>query len=98
MGAGPHRWRPGGPAEVHARRGAAVRDRHARAPRRLARPSGVPPEGQPMNESRNRWLILLVTCLGTFMIMLDTTIVYVATPTIVSGIGASLDQLLWIFN
>jgi EmrB/QacA subfamily drug resistance transporter len=51
-----------------------------------------------MNESRNRWPILLVTCLGTFMIMLDTTIVYVATPTIVSGLGASLDQLLWIFN
>jgi EmrB/QacA subfamily drug resistance transporter len=47
---------------------------------------------------RNRWLVLLVTCLGAFMIMLDTTIVYVATPSIMAGLGASLDQALWVFN
>jgi EmrB/QacA subfamily drug resistance transporter len=46
----------------------------------------------------NRWLILLVTCIGFFMIMLDTTIVYVATPSIMSGLHASLDQVLWVFN
>ena len=32
------------------------------------------------------------------MIMLDTTIVYVATPSIMSGLHASLDQVLWVFN
>jgi EmrB/QacA subfamily drug resistance transporter len=49
-------------------------------------------------DTRNRWLVLLVTCLGAFMIMLDTTIVYVATPSIMAGLGASLDQALWVFN
>jgi EmrB/QacA subfamily drug resistance transporter len=51
-----------------------------------------------MNDTRNRWLVLLVTCLGAFMIMLDTTIVYVATPSIISGLGVPLDQVLWVFN
>jgi EmrB/QacA subfamily drug resistance transporter len=49
-------------------------------------------------QTGNRWLVLLVTCLGAFMIMLDTTIVYVATPSIITGLGASLDQALWVFN
>src|SRR5947209_11981293 len=32
------------------------------------------------------------------MIMLDTTIVYVATPSILSNLHASLDQIIWVFN
>src|SRR5207244_7940438 len=48
--------------------------------------------------NRNPWPVLLVTVLGFFMIMLDTTIVYVATPSILSGLHASLDELLWVFN
>jgi EmrB/QacA subfamily drug resistance transporter len=51
-----------------------------------------------MTETRNPWPILLVTVLGFFMIMLDTTIVYVATPSILSNLHASLDQILWVFN
>ncbi len=51
-----------------------------------------------MNDSRSRWLVLLTTCLGFFMIMLDTTIVYVATPSILSGLHAGLDEALWVFN
>src|SRR6266480_7945574 len=48
--------------------------------------------------NRNPWPVLLVTVLGFFMIMLDTTIVYVATPSILSGLHASLDSVLWVFN
>jgi EmrB/QacA subfamily drug resistance transporter len=48
--------------------------------------------------TRNPWPVLLVTVLGFFMIMLDTTIVYVATPSILSNLHASLDQILWVFN
>src|SRR3979409_1414986 len=48
--------------------------------------------------NRNLWPVLLVTVLGFFMIMLDTTIVYVATPSILSSLHASLDQILWVFN
>src|ERR1700724_691640 len=48
--------------------------------------------------NRNPWPVLLVTVLGFFMIMLDTTIVYVATPSILSGLHATFDQVLWVFN
>lgn len=47
---------------------------------------------------RNPWPILLVLSLGFFMIMLDMTIVYVATPSILSSLHSSLDQVLWVFN
>ncbi len=46
----------------------------------------------------NPWPVVLVTALGFFMIMLDTTIVYVATPSILSSLHTSLDQVLWVFN
>jgi len=48
--------------------------------------------------TRNPWAILLVLSLGFFMILLDMTIVYVATPSILSGLKTSLDQVLWVFN
>src|SRR5215472_17991234 len=48
--------------------------------------------------TRKQLLVLLVTCLGFFMIMLDTTIVYVATPSLMTGLHATLDQVLWVFN
>ena len=32
--------------------------------------------------NRNPWPVLLVTVLGCFMIMLNTSVVYVATPSI----------------
>jgi EmrB/QacA subfamily drug resistance transporter len=51
-----------------------------------------------MTQAKNPWPVLLVTVLGFFMIMLDTTIVYVATPSILSGLHASLDEVLWVFN
>src|SRR5437660_8899056 len=46
----------------------------------------------------NSWIILIVLALGFFMILLDTTIVNVAIPSIIDGIHASLDQILWILN
>src|SRR5947209_4243246 len=46
----------------------------------------------------NPWVILIVLTLGFFMILLDTTIVNVAIPSIIDGLHASLDQILWILN
>jgi EmrB/QacA subfamily drug resistance transporter len=46
----------------------------------------------------NPWMILVVLTLGFFMILLDTTIVNVAIPSIIDGLHASLDQILWILN
>src|SRR5438045_6617188 len=47
---------------------------------------------------RSPWIILLVLCLGFFMILLDLTIVNVAIPSIIDGLHASLDQILWVLN
>ena len=44
------------------------------------------------------WAILIVLCLGTFAILLDTTIVNVALPSLITSLHASLDQALWVVN
>src|ERR1700738_1413417 len=47
---------------------------------------------------RNPWLALLVLCLGFFMILLDTTIVNIAIPSIIDGLHSTLDEILWVLN
>jgi EmrB/QacA subfamily drug resistance transporter len=42
--------------------------------------------------------VLVVLALGTFMTLLDLTIVNVAIPSILDGLHASLDQILWVLN
>jgi EmrB/QacA subfamily drug resistance transporter len=52
-----------------------------------------------MTEStRNPWAVLVVLCLGFFMVLLDITIVNIAIPSMVDGLNASLDQVLWVLN
>lgn len=45
-----------------------------------------------------RWLALFILCLGSLMIVLDTTIVNVALPSIKSSLGFSDTGLVWIIN
>jgi EmrB/QacA subfamily drug resistance transporter len=47
---------------------------------------------------RSPWLVLSVLCAGFFMILMDTTIVNIAAPQVISGLDASLGQMLWIIN
>ncbi|MGH3972276.1 MAG: DHA2 family efflux MFS transporter permease subunit [Pseudonocardiaceae bacterium] len=49
-------------------------------------------------EGRKRWLALLVLCLGDLMIVLDTTIVNVALPSIREDLGFSETSLAWVVN
>jgi EmrB/QacA subfamily drug resistance transporter len=49
-------------------------------------------------EIRNRWLALIVLCLGDLMIVLDTTIVNVALPSIREDLGFSETSLAWVVN
>lgn len=42
--------------------------------------------------------ILAVIALGLFMALLDLTIVNIAIPSIIDGLQASLDQVLWVLN
>ena len=50
------------------------------------------------NDSRSRWLALLVLCLGDLMIVLDVTIVGVALPSIRDDLGFSETSLAWVVN
>jgi EmrB/QacA subfamily drug resistance transporter len=45
-----------------------------------------------------RWAALAVLCLGAFLVVLDTTIVNIAIPNIISSLHSSLDQVLWVLN
>ncbi len=47
---------------------------------------------------RNRWLALLVLCLGSLMIVLDSTIVNVALPSIRADLGFTETSLAWVVN
>src|SRR5215813_5037276 len=49
-------------------------------------------------DSRSRWLALIIVCLGSFMIVLDVTIVGVALPSIQSSLGFSQTSLAWVVN
>jgi EmrB/QacA subfamily drug resistance transporter len=49
-------------------------------------------------DRRTRWLALLVLCAGDLMIVLDTTIVNVALPSIQADLGFSGTSLAWVVN
>ena len=51
-----------------------------------------------MIETRRRWLAFYVLCLGTLMVVLDTTIVNVALPSIRTSLGFSQTSLAWVVN
>jgi EmrB/QacA subfamily drug resistance transporter len=44
----------------------------------------------------NPWATLLALCLGFFMILVDTTIVSVATPSIISDLHAEVNSVVWV--
>jgi EmrB/QacA subfamily drug resistance transporter len=49
-------------------------------------------------DGRKRWLALIVLCLGDLMIVLDTTIVNVALPSIRADLDFSQTSLVWVVN
>jgi EmrB/QacA subfamily drug resistance transporter len=49
-------------------------------------------------EDRRRWIALYVLCAGMLMIVLDSTIVNVALPTIQEDMGFSQNDLAWVVN
>jgi EmrB/QacA subfamily drug resistance transporter len=51
-----------------------------------------------MLEGRKRWWALIVLCLGVLMIVLDTTIVNVALPSIRADLGFTETSLVWVVN
>jgi EmrB/QacA subfamily drug resistance transporter len=49
-------------------------------------------------DGHKRWLALYVLCAGVLMIVLDTTIVNVALPSIREDLGLSETSLVWVVN
>src|SRR5687767_13361292 len=47
---------------------------------------------------RRRWMALVVLCVGMLMIILDSTIVNVALPSIQEDLGFSQSNLAWVVN
>jgi len=51
-----------------------------------------------MTDVKTRWLALYVLCLGDLMIVLDSSIVNVALPSIQADLGFSQSALAWVVN
>jgi len=49
-------------------------------------------------EESKRWLALIILCLGELMIVLDTTIVNVALPSIRNDLAFTESALVWVVN
>jgi EmrB/QacA subfamily drug resistance transporter len=49
-------------------------------------------------QARSRWLALYVLCFGVLMIVLDTTIVNVALPSIRADLAFTETSLVWVVN
>ena len=52
----------------------------------------------PRSGADPKWWTLAAVCLGTFMLLLDITIVNVALPDIQSSLGASFSDLQWVID
>src|SRR5437588_156563 len=48
--------------------------------------------------TRTRWLALVILCVGDLMIVVDTTVVNVALPSIRRDLGFSQTSLAWVVN
>jgi EmrB/QacA subfamily drug resistance transporter len=75
---------------------------HTVAPDAGAQAQAVaPPASTAETDQRNerrRWIALAVLCLGQLMMILDSTIVNVALPSIQHDLGFSQGNLTWVMN
>ena len=53
---------------------------------------------QPAAQSSRKWWTLGVVCIGTFMLLLDITIVNVALPSIQHSLHSSFTDLQWVVD
>ena len=52
----------------------------------------------PQDPRRYRWAVMLIVIIGTFMAILDSSIVNVALPQIMRAFGVPLDEAKWIVS
>ena len=58
----------------------------------------APPSPSDRTAAADRWWTLTAVCLGTFMLLLDITIVNVALPNIQTDLGSSFADLQWVVD
>jgi DHA2 family multidrug resistance protein-like MFS transporter len=51
-----------------------------------------------ITDANRRWWVLVGTSAGLFLLMLDSTVVSLALPSIQGELDASNDQLQWVLN
>ncbi|MEI5674216.1 MULTISPECIES: DHA2 family efflux MFS transporter permease subunit [unclassified Nocardioides] len=54
------------------------------------------PATTPATEEKDPWPALFALCLGFFMILVDSTIVSVATPAIIADLDADVNSVVWV--
>jgi EmrB/QacA subfamily drug resistance transporter len=52
--------------------------------------------GDPAPDDISPWPALFALCIGFFMILVDTTIVSVATPAIIADLDAEVNSVVWV--
>jgi EmrB/QacA subfamily drug resistance transporter len=67
-------------------------------PAALSAAGGAEPPGNAPQAAHSKWLTLVAVCLGTFMLLLDITIVNVALPDIQMSLSASFSDLQWVVD
>ena len=60
----------------------------------MASPTTAAPE--PDVARKDPWAALIALCIGFFMILIDTTIVTVATPAIIEDLNAQVNDVVWV--
>jgi EmrB/QacA subfamily drug resistance transporter len=51
-----------------------------------------------IQQSKRRWQVLAVLCVGLFMLLLDGTIVNIAVPNILKSLQTGFSQVEWVMN
>jgi EmrB/QacA subfamily drug resistance transporter len=53
---------------------------------------------EDIKQSRRRWAVLAILCVGVFMLLLDGTIVNIAIPNILTSFQTGFSQVEWVMN
>jgi EmrB/QacA subfamily drug resistance transporter len=61
-------------------------------------PPATLPTSSPPPRNPRRWAILAVLCLSLFVVTLDNTVLNVAIPSLVGGLGLSSPQVQWVVD
>jgi EmrB/QacA subfamily drug resistance transporter len=77
---------------------AVAHEAHRPAHARDDRPGDTSAAPDREDRTGNKWWTLVAVCLGTFMLLLDVTIVNVALPDIQTGLTASFSDLQWVVD